>query len=418
MSADPMHMIDVHIRYNGIIINHLTYNCTMMKNATLLRLKSGWMFAALLFLSGWNAQATHIVGGSLTYKCLGGDLYEIVLTVQGDCALGQNTYDSPAWVGVFDHTGQIVDTVFLSLTGKIDTIARMDPCMDPGSDICLRVIRYTERVALPPISGGYYLSYQRCCRTGAVQNIPNPLQVGSTYWFHIPEQALTGCKSAPIWKEETPVFVAVNEPLLIDHSALDPNGDSLAYALIHTYDGGVAVVNPQPTPSSGPPYEEVPWLAPYSLENLMGGVPLTIDPVTGVMTGVPNTLGRFVVAVKVSAYRAGELIGETFRDFQLQVVPCNLVDIQDPVISSLDGPTLYPNPSTGEVLLQWPESAGTTDIRVFNAYGAAIGHYRFQAGETRRLDLRPIHPASGWVYLSIQSDDQAVPITRKVMLVD
>jgi len=378
----------------------------------------GWCIAAVLLLSGWNARATHIVGGALTYKCLGGNLFEVELTVYADCSLSQNTYDNPAWVGVFDHTGAIVDTVFLALTGKIDTVAQLDPCADPGSNICLRVTRYTERVILPQNSGGYYLSYQRCCRTGAIQNIPDPLQVGSTYWFHIPEPALSSCNSAPVWQAETPVFVAVNEFMLFDHSAVDADGDSLVYELINTYTGGLSVVNPQPLPSFGPPYEEVPWLAPYSLDNLMGGVPLTIDPATGMLSGVPNTLGRFVVAVKVSEYRAGELMGASFRDFQLQVVPCSLVKLQDPVAESPDGPNLYPNPTAAEILLQWPESVGNTDIRVFNAYGAAIGHFRFQAGETQRLDLRQVHPASGWLYLVIQSDDRSTPITRKVMLVD
>lgn len=86
--------------------------------------------------------------------------------------------------------------------------------------------------------------------------------------------------------------------------------------------------------------------------------------------------------------------------------------------SVADGPTVYPNPSTGEVLLFWPEAAGNTDIRIFNAYGAAISHYRFQAGETQRLDLSQVHPASGWVYLYIQTEGHAAPVTRKVMLVD
>jgi hypothetical protein len=82
------------------------------------------------------------------------------------------------------------------------------------------------------------------------------------------------------------------------------------------------------------------------------------------------------------------------------------------------GPAVYPNPTTGELFLLWPESVGSTDIRVFNAYGAAIGHYRFQAGETQRLDLRPLHSAAGWVYLYIQSEGLVAPVTRKVMLVD
>lgn len=296
----------------------------------------GWLFAVLLLLLGWNAQATHIVGGSLTYRCLGNDTFEIVLTIYTDCRLGQAPYDNPAWVGVFNQDGQIVDTVFMRLTNKIDTLQQTDPCFESVPNICVRVTQYKELMVLPLQPGGYYLAYQRCCRNATIQNIPEPFKVGATYWTYIPENTLKSCNSAPIWNNDPPIFICANEPLIFDNSAIDLDGDSLAYELINTYTGGIYVTNPMPTPPFGPPYQEVPWLPPYNLSNLMGGVPLSLDPVTGIMTGVPNTLGQFVVAVKVKEYRNGELIGENFRDFQYNVVPCKVTNacifVQDTVL--------------------------------------------------------------------------------------
>ena len=56
----------------------------------------------------------------------------------------------------------------------------------------------------------------------------------------------------------------------------------------------------------------------------MGGDPLTIDPLTGFMTGVPNTIGNFVVGVCVDEFRNDTLISTTRRDFQYNVADCGL----------------------------------------------------------------------------------------------
>jgi gliding motility-associated-like protein len=294
-------------------------------NNPMVKIRGG-IIAVLLVLTGWSAQATHIVGGSLTYRCLGNDTFEIVLTLYTDCMFGQAPYDNPAWVGVFNQDGQIVDTIFMRLTNKIDTLEQSDPCFESVPNICVRVTQYKEVIVLPLLAGGYHLGYQRCCRNGTIQNIPEPIKVGATYWLYIPENTLKSCNSAPIWTEDPPIFVCVNEPLIFNYSAIDVDGDSLSYELINTYTGGVYLNNPKPTPPFGPPYDTVPWLPPYSLNNLMGGVPLSIDPVTGLMTGTPNTLGQFVVAVKVTEFRNGVFIGETFRDFQYNVVPCKVTN--------------------------------------------------------------------------------------------
>lgn len=282
------------------------------------------LFLGLFFLVGaHNGFATHIVGGSLHYNCLGNNNYEIILTVFTDCRLGQAPYDDPAWLGVYDADGIPVDTIRMDLSNKIDTIEQTDPCFLALPDICVRVTQYKEIVNLPLKPGGYTIAYQRCCRNATIQNIVEPLKTGATYFVNIPEDALKSCNSAPDFTNDPPIYVCANEPLIFDHSATDPDGDSLAYELFTPYTGGVYITNPQPIPALPPPYEEVTWIdPPYNLSNLMGGFPLTIDPVTGMMFGIPNTIGQFVVGVKVKEYRNGELFAESFRDFQYNVVPC------------------------------------------------------------------------------------------------
>jgi gliding motility-associated-like protein len=120
------------------------------------------------------------------------------------------------------------------------------------------------------------------------------------------------------------VAICVQQPIDFDHSATDPEGDSLVYRLCTPLNGPDSLA-PQPIPPFKGPYPEVVWNdPPYNLANVLGGVPLTIDPVTGFMTGVPNTIGNFVVGVCVDEYRNGDLLSTTRRDFQYNVADCGV----------------------------------------------------------------------------------------------
>ena len=46
---------------------------------------------------------------------------------------------------------------------------------------------------------------------------------------------------------------------------------------------------------------------------------VVLDSETGFLTGVPNTIGQFVVGICVEEYRDGNLISTTRRDFQYNV---------------------------------------------------------------------------------------------------
>lgn len=269
--------------------------------------------------------ATHIVGGELTYKCLGNNRYEITLTVFRDCYTGVPWFDSPASIGIYDAGWKLKGELKIPYDATSnDTLPIIlnDPCLSVPPDVCAHGTRYKGIVELPFAAGGYSLVYQRCCRNQLIRNIIRPLRTGITIITNISEQALLGCNNSATFNQWPPVAICIHQPIDFDHSATDPDGDSLVYRLCTPLQGADSLA-PIPQPPLPGPYLEVEWRdPPYNLSNVLGGDPLTIDPVTGFLTGVPNLIGNFVVGVCVDEYRDGSLISTTRRDFQYNVSDC------------------------------------------------------------------------------------------------
>ncbi len=283
-----------------------------------------YFFTILLaILSFQTLQATHIVGGELNYRCLGNDQYEISLTVFRDCFNGIPPFDNPAAIGVFDSSNQLIQ-FRLPIPQGNDTLnpVLFDSCLVIPPNVCVHRTSYIDTITLPFLAGGYQLVYQRCCRNNTIVNIENPSSTGATYYAYVSEEALLQCNSNPVFKEWPPIYICAGEPILFDHSATDIDGDSLVYALCTPFDGA-SVQQSMPQPPNPPPYDSITWTAPFSLNDMMGGVPLAIDPMTGLLTGTPVQIGQYVVGVCVKEYRNGILISETRRDFQYNVGTCS-----------------------------------------------------------------------------------------------
>ncbi|MCB0396590.1 MAG: gliding motility-associated C-terminal domain-containing protein [Flavobacteriales bacterium] len=309
--------------------------------------------------------ATHIIGGEMNYKCLGGNLYEVHLKVYRDCYNGDPDFDDPAAVGIFDANNNLVTTLYLNFLGKqlLDpSINQKDPCVVIPANVCVEATEYIGQANLPPQTGGYQFSYQRCCRNQTIVNLTNPGDVGASYTALVPGPELATCNSNPEFTEWPPIFVCQNMDIGFDHSATDADGDSIVYKLCWPFDGASSNF-PQPQPPNSPPYNNVPWKAPFDMNDPLGGTPLSIDPVTGWLTGTPNQLGQYVVGVCAEEYRNGILISTTKRDFQFNVLACE----SDVVASALNltmncatHTVQFINNSTGAVGYFWNFGDGST----------------------------------------------------------
>ncbi len=296
--------------------------------------------------------ATHIIGGELSYKYVGNDSFLITLDLYRDCGnINNETFELPyANIGIFTanglyYTGVSLSEMRLFPVGVFDTIPNNiagDPCLFVPPNVCVQHARYQRKFRLVG-SQGIYVTYQRCCRNSAVDNIVNPLTTGATYWIYLTPHARSIQNSSPQFGFYPPVFVCVNHPIEQPHSANDMNGDSLVYKF-YTPFKGASFTYPVPTPDKPPlgppyaideiqpaPYDTVTWKdPPYNLSQLLGpsSDPLTIDPITGLITGLPKIQGRFVVGVLVEEYRNGVLLSVVRRDFQYEVGVCAELDVQ------------------------------------------------------------------------------------------
>jgi gliding motility-associated-like protein len=293
-------------------------------------------YVLLLFiflgLSPDSVRATHIVGGNLSYECLGFNTttnvmsLRIRLFVYRDAINGQAAFDNPAIVSAFVGTNATTPAQTFQLFTPVITnipLVLNNPCLAVPPNVRVEEAIYTTTITLPYNAAGYTLAYQRCCRNGTINNLVNPGDVGSTYPIYLSPQAMTGCNSSPRYRNFPPIAICRGQPLTFDHSATDANGHRLEYELCTSFNGADRFT-PAPNPPAGPPYINVPFSTGFSATFPMPANPaISINRTTGLLTGTPTQIGQYVVGVCVLEFDANNvLLSRTLRDFQFNVAYC------------------------------------------------------------------------------------------------
>jgi gliding motility-associated-like protein len=262
------------------------------------------------FLIPKTTHATHSMGADISYECLGNNDYRLRLTFYRDCA----GIDAPLGVQVLIH----------STICNIDTFAFLLPDSGTGNDIvpvCPSVITtchngnftgieewvYSRIFHFPANCTDWTISYELCCRNGAITTIQAPLNQNIYIFAHL-NNTISPCNSSPTFTNKPVPFVCQGQPFSFNHGAYDVDGDSLAYSVISPLSVGGSQVQYRPGYSAYAPLYSVPSMI--------------FDPVTGDFTVTPQILEVTVMAIMVSEYRNGILIGQVERDMQLTVINC------------------------------------------------------------------------------------------------
>lgn len=294
--------------------------------------------------------AKHIIGGEVTYECLEqtptGRKYRITMLIYRDCdpSTGGADFDNPAYFSIYKGSAN-VNSLFTTRNITNLSVTKIIPdtpaCIRNVPFVCVERGVYSFEIILPIEQiDSYFIVYQRCCRNNSIVNIYDPESVGATYSVEITPKAQTFCNNSPVFNDFPPIIICKDAPLIFDHAATDVDGDQLVYSFCAPEVGGGPILTSpgytecegaQPQPPCAPPFDPVPFIQPqYSPGNPIGGNPqITINPVTGVISGVPNKVGRFVVGVCVDEYRAGIKLSTIKRDFQFNVEDC------DPTVTAL-----------------------------------------------------------------------------------
>ena len=236
---------------------------------------------ALLVLSSVGSYASHLMGGQITSRNIGGLTYEVTLTAYRDT------------LGIPINTISTFHFADANSAWMQDDIVNLSAPSVFGNGV--EEYTYTDTITFPA-SGTYQIWYEDCCRNGALLNImPNSFYLNNTLM-------VDSTNSSPVFLNPPIPIAQLNTAFNYNSLPYDADGDSLSWSLDIPLDAGG--VN-----SSG-----------YSLPSSDTSMPFSINTATGEISFLPNLAGHFQVSVLVSEYRGGVKIGEIRRDMQIIVL--------------------------------------------------------------------------------------------------
>ena len=237
----------------------------------------------LVCLLAITSKASHLMGGQMTSRNIGGLTYEVTITAYRD-TLGVPMYTRT----YFNYSDGVA-------WSQIDTVALSAPSVFGNG---VEEYTYTDTVTFPA-SGSYSMSYEDCCRNAAILNMANP---GSEYFHLYNNLWADSTNSSPVFLNPPIPIAQVGITLFYNPLPFDADGDSIAWMLdTPVTHGGI-------------------YVSGYSLPPSDITVPFTMDTVTGVISFLPTTTGHFEVSVLVNEFRNGLQIGQIRRDMQIIVV--------------------------------------------------------------------------------------------------
>ena len=306
------------------------------KMKQLLRL---FLLTALFSLFFFKAEASHLMGGEITWECQGSGKYIFKLKFYRDC----NGTNVPSFVAlqVFNHPS--VTSISLSLVSQTDI---SPTCNSAGPAItCAAAYADTANYnpgavqesvfqsapitlsGVPPAQGWVFV-YSDCCRNGSISNLQNAVTAGFTLraaMYSYNGQNADPCfDSSPTFLESPSTVICMGSQFTYNHNAFDPDLDSLSFSFAEPLDRlntgtYVAGVNPPPIPfTTGYNYNSP---LPGTTQN-PGNSPAVINSKTGEISFTSLTQGYFVTVVRVQSWKCGTLVAEIYREIEVVLLPC------------------------------------------------------------------------------------------------
>lgn len=294
----------------------------------------------LIILSlGYIAHASHIIGGEMSHQFISRNgnsyTYRVTLKLFRICGSGRNIAELPdrVYFAIFNKSGGPARTETVARTSKTEqNLTQVDPCILNAPTGCIfQIGTYVANITVDASAQGYTVAFQSCCRDNSMENIvdirnPNDPQNspgnGATYFTELPGQNTYLDNSSPYFASDIAVLICANNKFEYNFSAIDIDGDSLAYVFCDAYGGGQTTDQSGIPPAAvAPPYGLIPYKYPFTGASPLGDKTV-INPKTGVISGIAPDAGKYVVTVCAYEYRKGQLIGIHRKDFHVNVTTC------------------------------------------------------------------------------------------------
>ncbi len=254
-----------------------------------------------------TTNASHIVGGYINYEYTGtGTDYKFRIKLYRDCG----GISAPSAV-ILNFSSVSCGLNFTNILTLVDSSQiPTNSCAGFAPSYCQggTIFGYEEYIFesiinVPPCSD-WVVNYNICCRNGDVTNVINP----DSYSMHV-ETTFNNLdfpgNSSPQFNTTPISYYCVGVPSFKDYSAIDVDGDSLHYEFV---------------PILSEPNIYIPFKSGYTYNQ-----PLAVNNTTvlnegnGMMSFTPSMLQLSLLAIQVSEYRNGALIGTIRVDDEIIV---------------------------------------------------------------------------------------------------
>ncbi len=293
-------------------------------------------------LSNKIANADHVMGADIQWKCLGNDTFKIIFKFYRDCRGIPKSSSVQLQFYSDSCSSSLSGTVNCSRVSLVDITPVCNaykPC-NPANTMLTSIAygieehRFEGKIYL----GGNYanccwykFNFSECCRSGPINTGHSWANFSTELWLN---RCITPCDNGPEFKNPPIAIKCAGQDVIYNHGVVDEDGDSLVYRK--------ALPN-------GASYSS-PWSVNYPLTCYPGNnanatpcptctppVGFYLDPQTGDMIFRPMQQQETVLKVKVEEWRkingVYQLIGIATRDMQF-IILANCSN-KNPTISSL-----------------------------------------------------------------------------------
>jgi len=293
------------------------------------------LFILIILFSDFNLNATHYMGGEITWECLSNGRFRFKLTYYHECYTTNGgsaaQFDSPQTLSSNSPAGNItlnrvswtdISPVCNPNTSFVHIIC---PTSGPGmpngvSNMgAIQEHNYTSDQAypngvqisgVPPASGWLFYS-GGCCHNQSTNLNAQPSWVIRSIMYPFLNTNTYPCfDSSPQFTEPPESVLCIGFPNSINRYSFDSDLDSLVYSWAGdsnqgSYNYGYSYTSP----------------LPGTIQNV-NNVPAVINPLTGEITFESYTQGAFMIIAKVSSYKNKIKVSEIFQEFQLVLITC------------------------------------------------------------------------------------------------
>ena len=374
---------------------------------------------ALLFMH-ISSFASHIVGADLKYQWVSGNTYQVTCILYGNCGTTTGAFETLCithpQICIFNG-GTYYTTIACTLNApvcgqEITPVCPSDTALTQCTNTSFTIpgikqFVYTGTVTLPTTSHHWRFvytaddgtgEYHETCYTGSplgtasaagrastITNLTYPSSIQLIDTLNNADTGLFSHNTSPDLTVVPTPFFCLNNTNCYNPGAVDPDGDSLRFALTAPGAGSGGAGSAAACTVGGPvayragvyAWGTTPVAAATPLQCTMAS--FLFDPATGQICFYPTVLQRSVVVYNIEEYREDTLIGTSQREMTFLVLTCTnaspisgLGGLSGVIPDTAGGVQLYHTcGNSGPFCLTFDTSSADTNLITYTVTGLA-----------------------------------------------